>query len=292
MSGEDYTTVVTSENLSAFNAQASGFPAEEEIQAAEIIEPEVIEPIVEEVEDKPEEAQKPKTGLEKRMHELTSKAKNADAELQKEREARQSLEARLKALEEPKAEPEVVTEIGKPIPSQFTDAFEYAEALADWKVDQKFKAIEQKNAAEKAEQEANKQVESWQARQSAVEIEYPDYAEVVAACDIKVSKEVQAAILESEVGPKVLYHLASNPEEAARISGLPMVTALREIGKLEARFETKKDAPAISAKASKAPPPIAPLKATTVMDNKIDSDGEFHGTPAEYKALRLAGKIK
>ena len=62
------------------------------------------------------------------------------------------------------------------------------------------------------------------------------------------------AIRTSEVGAAVAYHLASNPEEARRIAGLNPLAAIREIGRLEARFDTKSSGPPPK-QASDAPPP-------------------------------------
>ena len=71
---------------------------------------------------------------------------------------------------------------------------------------------------------------------------------------------------------------------------------IREIGKLEAMLSADKPvaAKAISSapKISKAPPPINPLKgASAPMDNLVDSNGNFSGTYAQFKALEKAGKI-
>jgi len=78
---------------------------------------------------------------------------------------------------------------------------------------------------------------------------------------------------------------------------MTVISALREIGKLEARFEkaeTKSDKtetkPVVR---SKAPAPINPLRATGgSMDTTIGSDGEFHGTYSQWREARKAGKIR
>ena len=68
-----------------------------------------------------------------------------------------------------------------------------------------------------------------------------------------------------------------------------------ELGKLEAKFE--KTEPEVKSKSvaarSKAPEPIKPLKSgNSGVDVKVDSDGAFHGTYQQWKAARLAGKIR
>ena len=44
------------------------------------------------------------------------------------------------------------------------------------------------------------------------------------------------AIQASDIGPDVLYHLGSNPKDAARISRLDPILQAREIGKIEAQL--------------------------------------------------------
>jgi len=41
-----------------------------------------------------------------------------------------------------------------------------------------------------------------------------------------VSNEVRDAIFESEVGPRILYHLAENPEIAEQLQGMTLTKAL------------------------------------------------------------------
>ena len=122
----------------------------------------------------------------------------------------------------------------------------------------------------------------------------PDFDDLVAASDVVVNNAVRDAILESDVGPKILYHLAENNDLAKKIAGLSPNAALREIGKLEARFEakpeTKQTAPVVK---SKAPAPIQPIRGgKNTPDVPLDSNGVFFGTAAQWKELRKAGKIR
>ena len=120
----------------------------------------------------------------------------------------------------------------------------------------------------------------------------------MASSPVQVNDAVRDAILESDVGPQILYELASNDELAEKITKLSPINALREIGKLEARFEdaSKNAAPKTvktASEKSKAPAPINPLKATSgALNTKIGSDGQFHGTYAQWKEARRAGKIR
>jgi len=160
-----------------------------------------------------------------------------------------------------------------------------------------------KAEAERKEQEQRQSViKSWNERLETVKADLPDYDEMIAsASDITVNDAIRDAMLESEQGPRILYHLAENPELAEKLNTLSTVSALREIGKLEAKFEaseTPKDAkteaetkPSIAR--SKAPAPISPIKTSSaVADVGVGSDGEFHGTYQQWRESRKAGKIR
>jgi hypothetical protein len=121
----------------------------------------------------------------------------------------------------------------------------------------------------------------------------PDFDDIVASSDVVVNDDIRDAILESDVGPQILYHLAENDDVAKRIAGLSPKQALREIGKLEARFEAKETAPeAKPIVRSKAPAPIQPLRGSNPADVPLSANGEWHGTFQAWKEARKAGKIR
>lgn len=304
--------VLTSENSEAFYAQKLGLaeeaPAEAEVEqkVQEETPSEPVEEAKDQSEPQPEETkateekkQNPK--LEKRFSELTKQRKLAEENLAKEREAREALENRLKELEG-KATPKPVEENVKPQPSQFNDAFEYAEALAEWSAEQAILNREKAEAERKEQEQRQNVIKSWNQRLETVKADLPDYDEMIAsASDITVSDAIRDAMLESEQGPRILYHLAENPELAEKLNSMSQVSALREIGKLEARFEAKETPKEAKAEAetkpsvakSKAPAPISPIKTSSaVADVGIGSDGEFHGTYQQWRESRKAGKIR
>jgi hypothetical protein len=117
----------------------------------------------------------------------------------------------------------------------------------------------------KAGENATARLAAWQTRVK--ESNISDYAEVVAAAPRKFASphhgELLEAVLDSEVGPQIAYHFATNPDEVTRIDALPLRSQLRELGKLEARFESTAAAAAAPNQkpvVSKAPPPVAPLR--------------------------------
>ena len=308
MSEKEAGSVVTSANAEEFYANRLGLAEEAPVEAVEEKSAEPTEEAndqseqpTEEIETKATEEKKQNPKLEKRFSELTKQREEARKEAAKEREARESLENRIKELEG-RAEPKPVEENVKPSPSQFNDAFEYAEALAEWSAENALLNRDKAEAERKVQDERSKVIKSWNDRLINVKADLPDYDEMIAsASDITVNDAIRDAMLESEQGPRILYHLAENPELAEKLNTLSTVSALREIGKLEAKFEaseTPKDAktdaetkPSIAR--SKAPAPISPIKTSSaVADVGVGSDGEFHGTYQQWRESRKAGKIR
>jgi hypothetical protein len=287
-------TVLTSENSAEFYANKLGLAAEaeavvEETPAEPVQQTEQSEPVAED-EEKVTEERKPNPKLEKRFSELTKQREQLRKEAEEERGKREQLETRLKALES-QAAPKEQSRDEKPRPDQFVDAFEYAEALADWSAENAVMRARQEDVERKMQEERNKVIESWNTRVENTKSELPDFDDMVSSSDVVVSDQVRDAILESDVGPRILYHLAENPEIAQKISKASLITALREIGKLEAKFEKTepKEVKTVAVK-SKAPAPISPLKGTSSEQAVITDTDKM--TYAQYKAMRQAKRIR
>jgi len=309
--------VVTSENLAEFTARKMGLV---DTQPAD---PVAAEPTQAEAEPDTEADQsghngegneattegeqkerKPNPKIERRFSEITKQREAARAEARKEREARETLEARLKELEskaQPKAAQAEPDAIGpEPKPEEFNDMFEYAKALAEYTADKKLMERD-KAEAERKTQEARAQFEqNWAQKVDQARQQLPDFDDMIQSSDVAVSDPVRDAIMESDVGPQILYHLAENPEFAQELGKKSVISALREIGKLEARFEKAEQPQAASDPAakpavakSKAPAPITPIRgAVSTVENNVDADGNFHGTYQQWKQARLARKIR
>ncbi len=290
--------VVTSENLAEFNAKRMGLADPAPSEAVETTEPQEVdqgqsEPTEVENEATATEDRKQNPKLERRFSEITKQREAAREEARKEREARESLEAKVRDLEakfQPKAEPQVEQE---PKPEQFSDMYEYQQALVDYRVDQRLAEEKQKEAQAKANAERDKILNVWSDRVKAAKAEMPDFEDMVSSADVTVSNEVRDAIFESDVGPRILYHLAENPDFAVKLQGMTLTAALRAIGRLEAQYEK----PELQTKSvvgkSKAPAPITPIRsAANGRDVNLTSDGQFHGSYQAWRAARLAGKIR
>lgn len=298
--------VVTSENLAEFAAQKLGLVDAPASEAADA------EPIAdadqsgqdgegnEATETEEQREKKPNPKLERRFSEITKQREAAREEARREREARESLEARLKELEakvSPPAQAQTDDLGEEPKPEQFSDMYEYAKALAEYTADKKLMERDKQEMARKAAAEQEMKFKAWADRVNAAKTELPDFDDMVQSSDVRVSDPVRDAIIESEHGPRILYYLAENSEMAKKLGEMSVVSAVREIGKIEARFvrDAKESAPEVKAVAvkSKAPAPITPLRgAVNTVDANLDADGNFHGTFQQWKAARQARKIR
>ena len=296
------SSVVTSENANTFYSNKLGLAdaveqteAEDVKKSAEQEQTEQSEPEVKD-EAKEQKSEKQKDKLNKRFDKVTQRAKEAEARAIE-------LENRLKSYEagnqQVQQEQKPVAPEGKPQASQFNDAFEYAEALAEWSAENALRQRDEQDASRKAEKAQKKVLDAWTEKVAKAKDSMPDFDAMVKSSEIVVGNEIRDSIIESDVGPQILYFLASDEEFAKKLTEMPVVKALREIGKLEAKFEAKEVNTPKAEKVkepvsgSKAPSPIRPLTGGKVgADVLIDTNGEYHGTYAQWKAARKAGKVR
>lgn len=117
-----------------------------------------------------------------------------------------------------------------------------------------------------AEQQATKFVQEAQSaaaeayNQRATEIvtRIPDFVEVVSKSSVPMSPALHEALMDSEKGPDLVYHLAKNPAEAERLNNMSVRQMDREIGRLESTFGLATKPPPPAARTTSAPAPIKP----------------------------------
>lgn len=303
--------VVTSDNLAEFQLKRMGLaeptpPAADPTPDPAPVAEDQSEQLSEERADaeQPEPEKKPNPKLERRFSDLTRARKEAEARAEAERARREELEAKLAAMQQGQAPqqsettPQAAQADAEPQPGDFQDAFEYAKALAKWSSDQAVKRVKQEEAERKANETRNQVITTWAERVKAAKAEMPDFDDMVTSSEVQVTDAVRDAILESEVGPRILYHLAENPDLGKKLAGMTVAAQLREIGKLEGRFEAKADpspspAPAPAVTKPRAAAPITPIRAVAAGSAAdVDASGEFRGTYQQWKQMRKAGKIK
>lgn len=99
--------------------------------------------------------------------------------------------------------------------------------------------------------------------------EFEDFEEIAADPNLPVTDAMTSAMLASDIGHQVQYHLGSHPEEATRISQLSPVQQVREMALLEASLKAPKAAP--KKKTTNAPEPIKPVGGKSA-PKSIDED--------------------
>lgn len=236
--------------------------------------PEVIEPVKPEV--KPDDPI-PK-GVQKRIDRAVREKYEAQTEAR-------MLKERVAALEAQSQPQRKVVDTDEPRIDIFNNFDEYVAAKAEYiagkKIESTLSERDKRQSAERETTERTKTVESWNKRVAAITAEMPDFEEVITSSDVPMTQPMEQAILESEIGPKLAYYLANNPEEAEKIAAMSPIGAIRTLGRIEERLATAKP----EVKPTNAPAPIKPLgsRATVAKDPGKMSD-------AEYEKWRKSGK--
>lgn len=155
-------------------------------------------------------------------------------------------------------------------------------ALARWEVRQELKqereAAAQKEQATAHDRRRIEKFTTYQQREDALKASVPDFDAKTLEIrkNLNFDSPLALAVIESEFAPQLILHLAEHPDEFNRIGQLGMSNlpaALREIGRLEARFVPAASAatattgsPAAAAEEPKAPKLIssAPPIGTTL----------------------------
>lgn len=190
-----------------------------------------------------------KSGIQKRIDDLTFRRNQA------EREA-----AHWRGVAESRAAP------AAPKPADFDSDEAYDAALLEHRIDSgvnKGLARTAEEQAAKFNREAQNAVaETYNQRVAAAQAAIPDFVDVVGKSDVVMTPALQEALMDSDKGPELVYHLAKNPAEAERLNGLSDRQMNREIGRLEATLgttTTTKAAPTPpAARTTTAPPPATP----------------------------------
>ena len=289
--------VVTNENSAEFYASKMGgdpfVQAEETAKAVEEAEAKAAKDDDDEEkgeEKSPEQVEKEKKALKsQRFQKLANEAKAEKARADAAEARANALEAKEKERA-PKPEPD-----GEPQPGDFTDAIQYARALAKFEAKKAVEADRAERQADTDRQERQKTLDAFNKRVEEAKSYIPDWEEMVnSATDLKVSDEVRDSVVESDVGPEILYFMATNPEFVQKLGSMSTRKALIEIGKLEAKLEKaeKDEEPEPKPKAEPKTEPkarpivIQPIRAKSNGVSAADAD-EVTVPYEEYKAARM-----
>jgi len=160
----------------------------------------------------------------------------------------------------------------------YEDPDAYYEALTEWKVETALAKERHKQEQERVKQEYERNRGEAQKFIAKLHAKHPDYQEI--SRNMQFPDLVAGAIMQTgEVGVDVAYHLAKNPAELLRISHLPPIAQVVEIGQLAVKLS----APPVPPKTiPSAPAPITPLTpsgvVTTPSLDQLDT--------AEFMAMR------
>ena len=209
--------------------------------------------------------------------------------LQSSGASKQSVEETKK--EDPKPEPPKFADMKDP--AEFAGAMaQYTERLTDWSarrmVDARI-AEQSKGEEKRKEQDQIARMDAeYRLHRAKALTELPDFETVAEDPNLSVTQTMAAAIKSSgALGPKVLYYLGQNPEEATRIASLPPGMQFMEIGVVKARLELGGTKPGTTQ--TKLPPPIKPTgqgRSTTKDVHDMNMDEYAAHRKAQLRAER------
>jgi len=192
--------------------------------------------------------------VEKRL----SKEKRRFESIRSEAELYKKLVLDKRESPEPVKAPTIVEE-SRPKLEDFADYDAYTEALAGFKAEQKFKELESKRTQDDRQRHQQEQFSTVQnahlERVEKIRAKYEDYDEVAHSNAVPINQVMANTIMLSDTGPELAYYLGSNIEEARRISSLPPLLAVKELGKIEMKISASPP----QRQVTKAPDPITPI---------------------------------
>jgi len=183
----------------------------------------------------------------------------------------------------------------RPERKNFASDEQYADALSDWKVDQRI-AAKAREEAEARQAAAQEQVSrNWRAQIEAGKDDMPDFEQVVGAAEVIFPQVVLDAVVDA--GPRVAYALAKDPDQSRRIASMRPSAAIAAVVRLGEQLagdggKTPAPAPTPAAPAAKgepfkAPEPHEPIKGGSSTVSKDLDDMTYE----EFKAARKAGRV-
>ncbi len=194
-----------------------------------------------EVVETPEQVEAKKESRRARSNARKAQAlADARAEAKLLREERDRLNAKLEERSKPQESGEPKRE-NYDSDDAFLKAFIRHEAKQELEQGRKAEreAEQGKEKQQKAAAGSEKVAKEWSEREKSFQTATKDYDAVVGPFAEEemqqLSYDARMAIVESDVGPALLYHLAKHPEEAERIADLSPLRQIAELGKLEAK---------------------------------------------------------
>jgi len=229
-----------------------------------------------------EGTKKPKRGFKRRIEKLNQKLSEANAQAEHWRQ--QALRGQPEKHEETIAA--VQAPQGEPHADDFESATDFWKAQAKWAVQEESKAVKESERQEKLKAQAESKKTEFIGKVGEFKKDHSDFDDVIADVDdIQMSPAISQAIFESDNGPEIMYELAKNSEEYARMCKLSPFEAVRALGRFEARLQKPSEEKQVTkTKTTKAPPPPRPITSSSASGKKsIYDDSLSH---SEYERIR------
>jgi len=234
------------------------------------------EPSGEDPPETEEERQKKRNSFQERINQKTRQVREAEVRAKEAEERAQLLEQQLN-----QNTPQL--DRFPQLEDYDYDQGAYQQAVVAYNANLNQRTVQQalsqqeKFQVEQLRKQANQAVvEAFKERSAAFAHEVPDFMQKVGNPRFTQSEAMQQAILLSDNGPALAYHLASNPQKTAAINNMAPGIAMMELGRLSAQLA--KPNPVST---SNAPAPAKPVRAS----GKVDKDPDKM-TPEEYARFR------
>lgn len=282
---------------------------EEEYEEEEVVETEDTEEEEEDEEDSTEDDSEDEgdseEGSRKKPNRFQKRIDDLVSQREQEKREKQELQAKLNELLEQEdkakdapAKQETATDSGEPDPDALDENglpvyplgnmdAQYVRDLAKYTVQTEQARIAQEQEEQRHQREMEKQraeiQQNWDSRLDTAKEEYTDFdergvqlMEVVNQFDTKYADYLATMIMDLDNGPDVLYHLASNLDEAKEILQKGPQKATLALGHLDGKVSETRGAKKTKAKAkrvSKAPrPPSSTNKGSTQSMPRVSAD--------------------
>lgn len=177
----------------------------------------------------------------------------------------------------------------QPNPANYTDVAKYIADTSAWQARQEaqrvlgqaFGQLAQQAQQQQVVQQAAQQVREFNERVTSGSKDIKDFAQVTSAnADVEVAPHVAASIMQGVDNPAVvLYHLAKNPGEVAKLNQMPPAKVAARLGAIEANASRP---PAIS----NAPKPGVPVAAKGNVPAELHDDMSMDEFMAKRNAQR------
>lgn len=214
-----------------------------------------------------EEKQAPaeKTFTQKELDEILQK-RLAKSEARAERRAKEAYREALEAVT--RTQPVQKQASSEPTRDQFASDAEWIDAKVEYKLAQRETATKTE-AFRQSQAQLNTKTEDLYAKAEKVQgFDRESFDE------LPLTRQLAAALIESDVAPQLMAYMSANPEEVERIAKLSDARQAVELGKLEAKLQQ-------SPKTTNAKPPISPVGSKGSASPDVASM-----SMAEYKAYR------